>query len=156
MKKLFLLLLCAAACYSQSFRYNATTGDASLVAAGTTFTIQQPAANAKLVTLETAVVYCSIACNVTQAQNGSAATATAGTANSIMPLGPAAVATVWTGSNVGAGTATAGILHLAAGQFWTLDLSKVVMGNSGSGTNYSITVSSITGTANITLYWNER
>jgi hypothetical protein len=30
------------------------------------------------------------------------------------------------------------------------------MGNTGTGTNYTISVSSITGTANITIYWRER
>ena len=32
----------------------------------------------------------------------------------------------------------------------------VGMGNTGTATNYTISVSSITGTANITIYWRER
>jgi hypothetical protein len=73
-------------------------------------------------------------------------------------MGAAAVATVWTASNVGTGTAIGGILHLAggAGTERTLDLSNIGMGNTGTGTNYTITISSITGVANITLQWSEK
>ncbi len=142
--------------HAQARRYSATTGDVVLAGAGTKFTIQQPATNASQVTLEAAVIYCSVACDLSQSQNGTAATATAGTANSVMPFGAPAMATVWTASNVGGGTAAGGILHLAAGERVTLDLSKVTMGNSGTATNYTVVISSITGTANITIFWSER
>lgn len=137
-------------------RYSATTGDVALVAAGTKLTIQQPATNANSVVLEAAVIYCTVACDVTQSQNGTAATATAGTASLLLPFGVPALATVWTASNVGAGTAAGGILHLAAGERLTLDLSKVSMGNTGTATNYTIVVATITGTANISLFWSEK
>lgn len=137
-------------------RYVATTGDVSLSGATTAFTIQQPAANGAQVQLITAVIYCSVACDITQAQNGTAATATTGTATAIMPIGPAARATVWTASNVGGGTSIGGLLHLSAGERITLDLSSISLGNGGTGTNYTIAVSSITGTANIALFWSER
>jgi len=158
-------ILCALALLAASFPafaqqnfYTATTGDVTLSGAGTSLTIQQPATNAKQVQLIAVLVYCSVACNATQAQNGTAATATAGTASDLLPLGPAAQATIWTASNVGAGTTVGGTLHLAggAGTERTLDLSQVAMGNTGTGTNYTITVSSITGTANITLLWSEK
>ncbi len=136
--------------------YSATTGDVVLSGAATKFTIQQPAANALQVRLLTAVVYCSVPCDISQAQNGAAATATAGTANALLPTLPTATATVWTGSNVGAGTTAGGLLHLAVGERVTLDLSGLTMGNTGSGTNYTIATSSITGTANITLFWREQ
>jgi len=136
--------------------YSATTGNVTLSGAGTKFTIQQPATNAKQVSLVAAVVQCSVACDVTQSQNGTAATATAGTVNALLPIGPAAIATVWTASNVGAGTPAGGILSLAAGEHQTLDLTLMHMGNTGTGTNYTIAISSITGTANITLYWSEQ
>lgn len=137
-------------------RYSATTGDVVLVAAGTKFTIQQPATNANSVQLEAATVYCSAACDLTQSQNGTAASTTAGTVNLLLPFGIPALATVWTASNVGNGTASGGILHLAAAERVTLDMSKVSMGNTGTATNYTWVISSITGTANITVFWSEK
>jgi len=47
---------------------------------------QQPATNGADTVIEQVVVYCSVPCNVTQAANGTAATATAGTLNQIVPL----------------------------------------------------------------------
>lgn len=137
-------------------RYSATTGDVVLAAASTKFTIQQPATNGNVVMLEAAVLYCSVACDVTMAQNGTAATATAGTVTQILPFGVPAMATVWTASNVGSGTAAGGILHLAATERVTIDLSKISMGNTGTATNYTFVISSITGTANVTVFWSER
>lgn len=160
MKRIFAVALVAALALiaqTPSPRFSATTGDVSLSAASTALTIQQPASNAKQVALETAVVYCSVACNITQAQNGAAATANAGTAVSSLPgSSAAAVANVFTASNVGAGTTIPPVLHLAGGATVTLDLSSLTMGNTGSATNYTISTSSITGTANITIYWRER
>jgi len=156
MKTVITFLLCALSLAAQA-RYSATTGDVSLAASGTSLTIQQPASGAKLVRLESAVVYCSVACNITQSANGTAATATAGTAVSIPPYVAPASATVWTASNVGAGSAIGGIVHVTtAPNTVVLDLSQVVMGSSGTGNNYTVAISSITGTANITFFWSER
>lgn len=152
---LALLALATPPVHAQGYRYSATTGDVVLAGAGTKLTIQQPATNGKQVTLEAAILYCSVACDVTQAQNGAAATATAGTANGLIPFGPPASATVWTASNVGSGAASGGILHLAAGERLTLDLTKIRMGNTGATNNYTLVVSTITGTANLTLFWSE-
>lgn len=141
---------------AQQNRYSATTGDVSLTAAGTALTIQQPAANARQVKFESAIVYCSVACNITQAQNGAAATATAGTATALTPTLEGAQATVWTASNVGAGTAIGPLLHINPGpNTQVIDLSKLSMGNTGANTNYTVSISSITGTANITIVWSE-
>ena len=153
------VLICFSSLYAQVNRFSATTGDVSLSGAGTALTIQQPATNGKTVVFETAVVYCSVTCTVTQSQNGTAATATAGTAVPILPTPTTtqASATVWTASNAGTGTSVGGALHIASAPGTVvLDLSKVVMGNGGTGTNYTITVGSITGTANITVYWSEK
>jgi len=138
--------------------YSATSGDVSLSSSGMNFTIQQPATNGKTVTLVSALVYCGVACNITQAINGAAATATAGTASALSSFAPAALATIWTASNVGTGTPAGGILHLAggAGTERTLDMSSVVLRNNGTSSNYTFTVSVITGTVNITLIWSER
>jgi hypothetical protein len=136
-------------------RYIATTGDVALTAAGTTLTLQQPATPVKQFQLETATVYCSVACNVTQAANGSAATTTAGTLNPISPTYKPSGVSAFTASNVGAGTSIGGIIHLGAGQTVVIDLSQVIIGASPNA-NFSISVSTITGTANISIIESER
>lgn len=156
---LFTVALAAIPALAQVNRFSATTGDLSLSGAGTTLTIQQPAANGKLVSLESATVYCSTACSVTLTQNGTAATATAGTVVPILPLGVAGVANIFTASNVGSGTLVGGIVRIAggAGTDRTFTLTPIVLpSGGGTGTNFNVVVSSITGTANITLIWNER
>lgn len=159
MKKLFVAAICAFALWGQnsgsSFRYSSTSGNVSLSGSGYSFTIQQPNSGAKQITLEAAVVYCSVACSVTQSQNGTAATATAGTINPLLPFGPASSATIWTASNVGGGVAAGGSLALQAGIPQSLDMSKIVLPKQNSATNYTFVFSSITGTANVTLYWSE-
>lgn len=157
MRRLLLLLALALPLAGQINSFSATTGDVVLAGAGTAFTIQQPATNGKQVQLIAAVVYCSVACSATQSQNGTAATATAGTITGTLPLPTTpSSATVWTASNVGGGTAVGPIYHLAATQTITLTLAGMTMGNTGTATNYSITISSITGTANIAVFWSER
>ena len=160
MKKLILLLFLALPIFGQQARWFATTGDMSLSAARTT-TIQQVATNSQPVVIDQVVVYCSVACSITQAANGTAATSTAGTVQTILPtpLNMAIPITFWTTSNVGNGTAQGGIMHLPAGSTVVLCLSKscgnaadVILGNGGTATNYSITIGSISGTANVTYY----
>lgn len=157
MKKLLLLLALALPLAAQINSYSATTGDVVLSGAGTAFTIQQPATNAKQVQLVAAVIYCSVSCSVQQSQNGTAATATAGTITGTLPLSTVpSSATAWTASNAGGGTGVGPIYHLAATQTITLTLAGMTMGNTGTGTNYTITISSITGTANVAIFWSER
>ena len=162
MKKLIFLLVLAIPAFSQqATRWFATTGDMTLSAASTATVQQVATTNSQLVTLDQAVVYCSVACNITQAANGAAATSTAGTVTPILPaqLNAPIPITFWTTSNVGTGTAQGGIMHLPAGSTVVLCLSKscgnaadVTLGNGGTATNYSITIGSISGTANITFY----
>ena len=158
MKRVLLAVLLACSAAGQNtggFRYSATTGNVSLTGTATSFTVQQPAQNGKQVHLEAAVVYCSVACSLTQSQNGTAATATAGTVNPLLPFGPTIPSTVWTGSNVGNGVAAGGILNLQAGIPVTLILSGLTLPATNAATNYTFTIASITGTANITVYWME-
>jgi hypothetical protein len=146
----------------QQARWSATTGDVSLTAQTTAATIQQAANSPTDVVIEQIVVYCSVACNATQAANGSAATSTAGTIYPLLPvpLNWPPPFTFWTASNVGSGTTQGGIMHLAAGQTVTFCLSKacgaggdVTIGKgAASAANYTVNISSITGTANITFY----
>jgi len=144
-------------------RWRATTGDVVLAAAGTTATVQQLAGSAATrgqTTIEQIVAFCSVACNLTIARDGAAATATAGTPAAIAPTPASATVpfTFWTASDVGAGTDQAGIIRVTAGTTLTLCLVKecgnggdVILG-SGAGSNYSATISSITGTANVTFF----
>lgn len=160
MKTLLLFVLACASAFAQNGpRFSATTGDASLVAAGTTLTLQRPAASGGPqigVTLESAVVYCSVACNVTQAFNGTGASTTAATITPLPPVGASPVALAFSASNVGGGTAVPGILHLAAGQTAVIDVSAIKLASGGITSNYSFIISTITGTANITAIWAER
>jgi hypothetical protein len=165
MKQLFcglavaLALVCLAPAQT---RYSATTGDVVLNPGATTATVQQPASNGSDVVIDQIMVYCSVACSITQAANGAAATTTAGTVTPLLPAPANTPATVklFTASNVGAGTAQGGITHIPAGGTVVLCLSRscgnsadVVIGRgSGTASNYSVTVASITGTANITFY----
>lgn len=165
MKRTILLIAALAVQLSaqpQTTRWVATTGDVVLSGAATAATVQQPATNGSLTYIDQVVVYCSVACNVTLAANGTAATTTAGTIIPLLPsvLNAPILATFWTASNVGAGTAQSGIVHVPAGGTVTLCMSpacgasgQVSIGpGAGSASNYTVNIASITGTANITFY----
>lgn len=156
LRALPILLLSALSAISQQLvNFTASTGDIALVAAGTTATIQAAtiAAQGEQIALQNALVSCTVACTITQSQNGTAASATAGTIVSLIPApGRGFTTTFWTASNVGAGTAVGGAIKLTAAGSVVIDLSKIQLGTQGSTTNYSITISSITGTANITFF----
>lgn len=137
-------------------RFSASSGDVALVAAGYAFTIQKPATGGKRIYLESATVYSSADATVSQAFNGTAATATAGTANTVPPnVTEAATAKVWGASNAGAGTAAGGILRIPAGGSASIDLSGVMLNGAGTAANYTIAIASVTGTVNITFFWQE-
>ena len=146
-------------CVQQGCYYAGSS--ATVSASGTTtLTIQQPTTGARQVSFVGAVVQCpGQTFTVSQAQNGTAATATAGTAVSLIPTTTAAAALVFTASNVGAGTGVAPVITYTSGSVATLELSQRTMGLSGGTNNYSITLtntgsSSCTGT--IGIYWSER
>lgn len=157
MHRLFSLLLIAGTLSAQtaSVRWSGTTGDVTTTSS--TVTIQQPTSAARSVALESVVVYCANACNITQAQNGTAATSTAGTLRTLTNTSGSAVTKFWTASNVGAGTAIAGIFHLSAGSTVVLDLTKLSLPKSNSGAvNYSVTAAGSSGVINITIYGSEQ
>lgn len=164
MKTLVILAALAVQLSAQNVvQWTATTGDVSLSPGATAATIQQVATTAgpRLAYVDQVIVYCSVACSVTAAVNGAAATTTAGTiqplapwpANAVIPL------TFWTASNVGAGTAQGGIIHVPAGGTVTLCYSPICLAPGqvilspglGTGGNFTVSIASITGTANITL-----
>lgn len=160
MKKLILLLALPLFAQNQ-VRWAATTGNVSQTGATYTATIQQPATGQTQAYLDQIVVYCSVACTVTQDANGTAATSTAGTVTPILPAQfktPVGV-TFWTASNVGNGTQQGGIINLPATSTVTLCLSpacgnpaQVLLPTGGTASNYSVTINAITGTSNITFY----
>lgn len=169
-KILALLILAVASLQGQDIRrWSMTTGKVTLAAAATAATVQQPATNSIPVQLESAIVYCSVACEVSQSRDGTAATATAGTVRVIAPTPANATApfNFFTASNVGAGTAQGGVIHVPAGGTVNICLSTLAPGcaatgpvsaspvtlvSGGTATNYTISVAAITGDVNITFY----
>ena len=165
MKTLILLAALAAQLSAQNVvRWVATTGDVVLSPGATAATVQQVAvaSGASLAYVDQIVVYCGVSCAVTLAANGTAATSTAGTVTPLLPsqFSVPIPLTFWTASNVGAGTAQGGIIHVPAGGTVTLCLSQacgasgqVSLGpGGGTGSNFTVAIASITGTANITVY----
>lgn len=159
------VLVCLAAFgqqqFTQGIRWSATTGSVAITAAYAA-TVQQPATNADNVFIDQIVVYCSAACVVNQAANGTAATTTAGTVNPILPtqLNITPNVKFFTASNVGAGTTQGGSTYIAAGGTAVLCLApscgnpaQVILGTGlGSATNYTLSIASVTATVNITFY----
>jgi hypothetical protein len=155
-----ILLACLCTPLFGQIRWSATSGDVSLVTSAYAVTVQQPATGQQQVQLEYAIVYCSISCTVTQSAMGTAATATAGTINPIIPSTSSAsvTATFWTASNVGTGTQQGGAFHLQGPGTQTFCLNtscgaikSVALPTTGTGSNYSVSIASLTGTVNITL-----
>jgi hypothetical protein len=93
--------------------------------------------------METLVVTCASAATLTTSWNGTAATATTGTAIKLPGSGPLArPVNVFTGSDVGSGT-TGAVTTIAAGVSFPIDVTMfMVNGNSGTGTNLTFTTNS--------------
>ena len=159
------LLLFMAAAFSlsaqQTIHWTATTGSVSQSGSTYTATIQQPATNQQRVLINKILVYCSVACTVTQSANGTAATSTAGTISLTLPSLPTdamPTATFWTASNAGTGSPQGGITYVPAGGQVVLCTSpsgacvnqpQIILVGNGTAANYSVTISAITGTSNI-------
>ncbi len=120
----------------------------------TALTIQQPAANARQITFGDvqnagASVYCASAQTATISWGGTAATATAGSELKILGTQQPSGVTVWTGSNVGAGT-TGPVYNVAAGQTLLVSLSWFHLGTQGTSENLTVMTS---GTCTITFLY---
>ncbi len=144
MKPLILSLIIAALAFGQAappvpsasdptkphYQANVTTTKVTLQAYGS----NDPAF------METLVVTCPLATTVTTSWNGTAATATTGTA--VKLPGPSPLArpvNVFTGSDVGAGT-TGAVTTIPATTSFPLDVTMfTVNGNGGTGTNLTFT-----------------
>jgi hypothetical protein len=159
---LTLALLASSLSAQDALRWYTTGGDQVLTAQTTALTVQQPATNGIQAAVDQVVVYCSVACNVTININGTAATTTAGTITPLLPtpLNAAVPLNSFTSSNVGAGTQQGPILHVAAGATVTLCFTQacgspnqfVLPPGAGTSSNFTVNISSITGTANIAIY----
>jgi len=132
-----------------------------LAAAGATATLQRGSgANAgtgKAIILDTIMVECPAACTITQAQNGTAATATAVVPTGVSPNSAMrAEALFYSASNVGVGQAVGGRITCSAACMVVIDVSKIELLTGNSNFNYSTTISAVTGTYSITYQWRER
>jgi hypothetical protein len=104
-----------------------------------------------------AYVYCSVACTFTVERDGVAAAGTALTVILKHASNPATAVTAWHTSNVGAGTTVSPTYALGGGiENWlVIDLTEFVLVGDGTGKNLTIRTSSITGTARISIKWEE-
>lgn len=157
MRSILLTLVLACSALGQTYSYIATTGDVSLSSATTAATLQQPASGGQPVSFPIgagASVYCSVACTATITVGSSstgAATTTAGTVNKVSINFPAAIMNFFTASNVSGGT-TQGLIHVLAGQTFPIDLSTLNLPAGIAYARVTISIASITGTANISFY----
>jgi hypothetical protein len=169
--KLFLLLATAATALAQAPVQNQNpclqlscfyaTQSATVASNGTsTLTIQQPATGFHAVSLIGAVVTCAgQTFSVDQSQNGTAASATAGSAVALVPTTAAASALVFTASNVGSGTAVAPTLPYTSGSIATINLINRTMNVAGTAINYSVKLTNTGGsscTGTVSIYWMEQ
>jgi len=146
-----LFLIVAVSAFSQPQASDHYIFTASTTAA----TVQQPAANARQITFGTstvagASVYCVAAQTAQISWNGTAATSTAGTELKLPGTRLPSNATVWTASNVGAGTAGP-IYNVPAGGTMAFDLTWFRFGTGGTSQNITIATS---GTCTITFAYS--
>lgn len=153
-KALLILLLACGAAYGQQPNTFVAYKNTTLTASSEKVTVQSTA-NTGVATIRflSATLYCSVACDWTLSQNGTAASAT--TLEVVGYNGAVGnAATAWSVSNVGTGTALY-VYSLAAGTTLTVDLSTLYLGKATTQ-NLSFGTSSITGTARVGIVWQER
>lgn len=136
-------------------RFFSAFREVSLSGAAEAVTIQLPAAASKRVYLQSALIYCSAACTVSQERNGSAATGTAFAAVGLNTTATPAAALYHTSNSTGG--AVLPKIEVATGQQMVLDLSANLFTRGASGVqNYTVRTNAITGTARIGFIWGER
>jgi hypothetical protein len=156
MKLLLSLFLLTAAAFAQTNSYGVTKVT-TLAGAAEVITVQGAmAAGTRLirtVSFKNFDVTCSVACTVALERDGTAATATALTINPLNNNMPASTAVAFSGSNVGGGTVLSNY-SLTAGQTISVSLAgkQLLQG----ADNLTLRTSSITGTTNINLTWDEK
>ncbi len=158
-KRLVLLGLLVATTLAQSpTRHNTftITRTKSLSAAASVMTVQQPAADSNTVEAIWAKIYSDVAVTVELERNGTAATATAETEVGTNANSPTPAAVGWYDSDVGNGT-TIDTFDIVAYGTLSVDLKayKLYLTGDGTGTNFSLRSSSVTGNVRITICWRE-
>lgn len=155
MKKLLLAAVLTCACAFADGDYVAYQ-KSTLSSAATALTVQQPASASKTVTFRAAVIICdsTAKCDFTLERDGTAATATAGTAVGLTSVTNASKATVFTASNAGAG-ALAIPYTIPAGGVLPIELSRMRLFGDGTAKNVTLRVASMTGTITLQIYFSE-
>ena len=151
MNRLMIALLFAGALLAQRGTYTVERKSA-LVAGAEIITVQLPT-TADTVTAQMlkAGVYCSVECEITLERDGTAATTIAITPTRLRSADSVVTAAAYRSSNAGVGTVLARYI-IAAGATMVLDLVDIRLAN---GENFSVRISSITGTAIIVIKWRE-
>lgn len=155
MKRLLVLslfLLCSRLHIEAQSQLYTAYKESSLSSAVEKITVQQPA-HANQVQFDSATVYCSVACDATVYQNGSVATTTT-LAVLTLNMSRPSVAVAFSGSD-STGGKTLDKYSIPAGQTLVVDLSKLYL-SSAVGQNVSIGISSISGTARVSMRWSEK
>ena len=158
-KRLVLLSLLVTIGLAQSpTRHNVftVTRTKALSGAATVMTVQQPAASANNVQAQWIKIFTDVAVTVELERDGTAATATGETEVGTSPDSPTPTATAFYDSDVGNGT-TVDTFDLPADTMLVADLLRYeiyLMGN-GTGINFSLRSSSVTGNVRITICWSE-
>lgn len=149
MKRLILLLVFTLVAHAQDY---SVVKETVLAAAAEVITVQQPASGALTVRLKSAYIDCSVACTITLERNGTVA---AGSTITPAPLNAGtAKVTAWSSSTVGTGTVISKFT-LPAGGGVPLDLSGISLIGNGTGKNFTIRTSSITGTVHVNIKLTE-
>jgi len=150
----FLLPFLLVSLSSAQATYSVTKSTA-LTAAAEVITVQQPAANAKIVRFVSVYVDSTVATLLSLEVNGAAATATTLVPVSVNPSSePAAVFKAFSASDSSGGTVI-GTYSIAAGSFLTIDLSNIKFLTTGTNNNLTLRTNSITGTVHITFVVKE-
>lgn len=147
-----LLLLLAVISWSQDTerRYYVTRVE-SLSGAGFAVTVQQPSSGARKLRFDGGTVRCTAATTITMEKNGATATATPSAAQSLDERGPSAVSQVYVNSNVGAGTLVSQDSR-SANELFPFSGGLVL---AGSGKNFTLKSTAITGTCTVQIWFSE-
>lgn len=153
MKRLFTtLFIFLTALHAQNFVASKRT----VLTGATEVLTVQATSSSKRVAFVSAYVYCTVACTITLERNGTAATTTTQTPTQVNPsLGIVATATAYNTSNVGVGTVL-WTYDLAGSQGLPINLAGISFAPSAGNTNnITFRTSSISGTVNLSIQWQE-
>jgi hypothetical protein len=145
MKPLLMVLALAASAWAQNISFITQPDHYKATATTTALTIQQPVSGGRQIVfgdgqIPGATVYCVAAQTATFSWNGTAASSTAGAEKLLPGTTVASGVTVWTASNVGAGTAGEAT-NIPAGSTVNFALPWIRFLTQGTAINLTITTS---------------